>query len=340
MSIDTATAAGKTNFARVPEGVPAGGQFAATTHAEPSLTLSLESYGLSAEAILKQASDSARYWQARMGQKAKSNTVDADDITQETVLITLKAIQERKNIENLRGWVNRTARNFTSQSTQTVFRAEDRVAYRLFEEKCQEIINREQRMPTVAEEKAIEQEIFDTWHDPRHKPSKAFRIATTVERSLDANTSEDEMSGSMGASLVAVEQMANVPVDSYMDRAFDALDEKGVASKAKARRLAWNALAEGTGVPLSREASLSQRHVTRHRSVMSKHEGGIMAACNDWAQGNDNAATEALFAPFGEDLDVEQQEKVVDMLERLGAEKAQPMWESAISYANNKHAEK
>ncbi|MGK3708799.1 hypothetical protein [Arthrobacter sp. IK3] len=339
MTTETATAAGKTNFARVPEGVPAGGQFAATAHAEAPVSLAQAFDSSTGETIMAQAKESARYWQDRLGQKSKSNTVDADDIAQEAALMTLKALRAGKDIDNLKGYIHRGARNITSQSTQTVFRAEDRVAYRLFEEKCQEIINREQRLPTVAEEKAIEKEIFDTWHDPRHKPSREFRIATTVERSLDASANDD-MSGTFADTIAAVEQNVNVPVGSYLDRAFDALDEKGVASKAKARRLAWNALAEGTGVPLSREGSLSQRHVTRHRAVMSKHEGGIMAACNDWAQGNDNEATEALFAPFGEKLNVEQQEKVVDMLERLGAEKAQPLWESALSFANNKHAEK
>ncbi|MCC3299471.1 hypothetical protein [Arthrobacter caoxuetaonis] len=338
MSTDTAKAAGKTNFARVPQGVPAGGQFAATAHAESPLSLALENFAPS-ETILQQAYKSSRYWADRYGLNRKSNVVEVDDVAQEALVRMFENVSRDVEIKDWKKYMTGMASNVAGSSTETFYRHENRVAYRLFEERCQEIINREQRMPTTAEENAIEKDILDNWHDPRHKPGKNFRIAFTVERSLDATSNED-MSGSFADTLAAVEQTRNVPVDSYMDRAFDALDEKGVASKAKARRLVWNALAEGTGVPLSREGSLSQRHVTRYRAVMNKHEGGIMAACNDWAHGNDNEATEALFAPFGADLDVEGQEKVVDMLERLGAEKALPMWESAISYANNKHAEK
>lgn len=337
MSNKTASKTSAATIARVPQGVPTGGQFSATTHAEPGVSLSGDSFG-SGEAILKQAVDSARYWQDRMGQKNKSNTVDMDDIAQETVLVALQALKDGKQVDNYAGMIHRAARHITSRSTQTVFRAEDRVAYRMFEQKSQEIINREQRLPTVAEEKAIEKEIFDTWHDPRHKPSRGFRIANTVERSLDANMFDSD-GATLGSTLVSVEQQESVPVDSYMDRAFNALDEKGVASKALARRLAWNAVAEAASVPLAREGSLSQRHATRYRGIMLNHDDQVMGACRDWDRGIDNEATKALFAPFGSDLTPDEEEKVVDMLERLGGTKAQSMWESAVSFANNKHSE-
>lgn len=339
MSNKTASTSRTATFARVPEGIPAGGQFAATVHGEPEVSLQsrgLEDFG-NTEAIVKQAKASAYYWTQRMNQGGKSNSVDVDDVAQETLLITLKAIQDGKSIENLTGMLNRVARNITSRSTETVFRAEDRVAYRQFVEKCNALMSRENRSLTVAEERVLEQEVLDEWHDPRHKPSKEFRIARTTERSLDAAMMDSDVT--LGSSLVSVEQQEAIPVDSYMDRAFNALDEKGVASKALARRLAWNAIAEAANVPLALEGSLSQRHATRYRGIMLKHDDQVMGACRDWDRGIDNEATEALFAPFGPDLTADQEEKVVVMLERLGDTKAQSMWESAVSFANNKHAE-
>jgi hypothetical protein len=92
---------------------------------------------------------------------------------------------------------------------------------------------------------------------------------------------------------------------------------------------------------MSNPGSLSQRQVTKHRGIITDPKGpGIMGACKDWSLGNDGDATEALFAPFG-DIGFEEQEKVVDTLERFeaaGAGRAQIMWESAMAIANNKHS--
>jgi hypothetical protein len=122
-----------------------------------------------------------------------------------------------------------------------------------------------------------------------------------------------------------------------MDRAHHAMEETGAAHKAEMKRLAWNAIAENTGVPMSNPGSLSQRQVTKHRGVMEKHKNGVLGACKAWSVGNDGEATEALFAPFGE-IGFEEQEKIVDTLERFGADRAQTMWESAMAIANNKHS--
>lgn len=340
MSNKTASTSRTATFARVPEGIPTGGQFAATVHGEPEVSLKslrLEDFG-DPQAILRQAYDSTRYWQDRYNQREKSNVIDTDDITQEALLAMMVNLDKGKDINNFKQNLSSVTANITVRSTETVFRAEDRLAYRQFVEKCNALSNRENRSLTTAEERALEKEVLDEWHDPRHKPSKEFRIARTTERSLDANMYDSD-GATLGSTLVSVPQQESVPVDSYMDRAFNALDEKGVASKALARRLAWNAVAEAASVPLAREGSLSQRHATRYRGIMLKHDDQVMGACRDWDRGIDNEATEALFAPFGPDLTSDEEEKVVDMLERMGGTKAQSMWESAVSFANNKHSE-
>jgi hypothetical protein len=165
-----------------------------------------------------------------------------------------------------------------------------------------------------------------------------------VDASLDRTFNEgDGVESTLGATLVSPESPGHyIEPDSYMDKAFTALEETGAAHKAAAKRMAWNAIAERAQVPMAREGSLSQRQVTNLRKVMSAHKGGVMQAVQDWSDAKDNDATEALFAPFGP-LDADGQMKVVDMLETLsnsyGADKADDMWANALAFSNNKHAE-
>lgn len=112
MSIDSESSAGKN---RVPKGIPRGGQFATTAHAEPTLSLALDTAAqdywerrldeptpsLAAERLseLVDVEDfvdiayiSAAHWQRRYNQADKSVIVDRDDIARETILCTLEAL--------------------------------------------------------------------------------------------------------------------------------------------------------------------------------------------------------------------------------------------------------
>ncbi|ACL42370.1 hypothetical protein Achl_4419 (plasmid) [Pseudarthrobacter chlorophenolicus A6] len=342
MSNDIASSAG-TN--RVPKGIPTGGQFAATTHAEPTLSLAAERLSelVDVEDFVDIAYTSAAHWQRRYNQQDKSIIVDTDDIAQETMLRTLEALDRGRKITDFRQMVTSTAANVTVRATETTFRAEDRKAYRIFEAQRTEIEAKTGRQMTQREKDELAQKVLDEWHDPRHKPSKDFRIARTFDRSLDAPHGADGgVESTLGATLVNPEQSGHyIQPGSYMDRAHNAMEETGAAHKAEMKRLAWNAIAEGTQVPMSNPGSLSQRQVTKHRGVINNLEGGIMGACRDWStNGEPNDATEALFAPFGE-LEFEDQESVVTMLEGFearGEGVAQTMWESAMAIANNKHS--
>lgn len=340
MSNDTATSIG---LNRVPKGIPTGGQFAATSHAEPSLSLAAERLDefTDADEFVSIAYSSAEHWQRRYNQQEKSVIVGKDDIAQETILRTLEALNRGNKITDFKQFVSSTAANVTVRATETVFRAEDRKAWRIFEEQRTAIEAEIGRPMTQREKDALDQKVRDEWHDPRHKPSKDFRIARTFDRSLDAPYGADGgVESTLGATLVNPETSGHyIKPGSYMDRAHTAMEETGAAHKAEMKRLAWNAFAENTGVPMSNPGSLSQRQVTKHRGVLTEHKDGVMRACRAWSVGNDGENTEALFAPFGE-LGFEDQEKVVDMLERFetqGEGRAQTMWESAIAIANNKH---
>lgn len=343
MSNDNASSAG-TN--RVPKGIPTGGQFAATAHAEPTLSLATQRLNefTDAEEFVAIAYSSAETWSRRYDLDRKTIINGKDDVAQETMLRTLEALNRGNKITDFRQFVTSTAANVTVRATETVFRAEDRRAYRIFEEQRTAIENEIGRPMTQREKDALDQKVRDEWHDPRHKPSKDFRIARTFDRSLDAPRGDAAggVESTLGATLVNPENTGHyIEPGSYMDRAHSAMEETGAAHKAEMKRLAWNALAENTGVPMSNPGSLSQRQVTKHRGIITDPKGpGIMGACKDWSLGNDGDATEALFAPFG-DIGFEEQEKVVDTLERFeaaGAGRAQIMWESAMAIANNKHS--
>lgn len=320
---------------RVQRGVPTGGQFDHKAHAEPTVSLGggqLPQFTDGKE-ILDIAYSSGQYWQNRYGQKNKSVTVDLDDIAQETVLRVLEAQQKGRAIDNQRQFINSTAANVTVRSTSNVFQAENRRAYREFEEKRTAMEQRENRSLTQVEQDEIAQGVLDNWHDPRHKPSKDFRTPHTIHTSLDKTIGDGDMT--LGSGLVAPESSNNyVKPGSFMDQAETHLDAKGSAHKAEAKRLAWNAVAERADIPVVESGTLSQRQVTKYRAALKNN--GVADAYRGWSNGVDDQQTEALFAPFG-DLNIRDQEKVVSLLERFDDDRAQVMWESAVGYANNKH---
>jgi hypothetical protein len=281
--------------------------------------------------LMRMAYRSAEYHQTYYNQADKSNEKDKHDIAQEAMLQVLERVNKGGAITDFRQLVNSVTANVTVRATANKFRAEDRRAYRLFVAKRDEAQGLLGRSLTQREEDTLAQIVLED-----------FRTPHTVDSSLDRSFGEDGgVESTLGATLVNPESSGHyIEPDSYMDRAFTALETTGAANKAEAKRFAWNAIAERADIPLAAAGSLSQRKVTDLRKLMEKHDGGVIGACKNWNDGKDNAATEALFAPFGT-LDVDGQEKVVGLLERIGAgnpEKADTMWASAIAFSNNKHS--
>jgi hypothetical protein len=256
-------------------------------------------------------------------------------------------VKKGNHVTDFRQLVSSTAANVTVRSTENQFRAEDRKAYRIFDGYRTAAQQKLNRNLTQVEEDALAQKVLDEWDKPRHRPSKDFRTPRTIDASLDKNYMGEESNGTrtLGATLVAPERSGHyIEPDSFMDRAHTALETTGAAYKAEAKRLAWNAFAERADTPLSQQASLSQRQVTKHRGAMEayakdgdKLRDPVIAACEDWSKGHENEATEAMFAPFG-NLSIGDQEKVVELFEMFGKGRAQTMWESAVGFANNKHS--
>ena len=287
------------------------------------------------EKLNRQVLEAADVFVRRYSQDQKSNHVGKEDIAQESVEHLLAMLERGVEINNFSQFIPSLVANRTVRATENKFRAENRRAYRIWKQKCDDLHHKVGRSLTRTEEDALAQDVLDEWQDVRHKPSKDFRTPHTVDTSLDAPIGEDDFN--LGMTLVADEHTGNyIEPDSYMDQAFTAVEQVGSANKAHAKRLMFNALAEGGEgeVPLSREGSLSQRQVTKHRTAMK--EVGVLEACNDWGDMKQNEAVTALFAPFGE-LDSAGQEKVVFFLQARPSY-AEDLWASAIAFANNKHA--
>jgi hypothetical protein len=142
-------------------GIPEGGQFAATAHAEPSIELlgATDSYfadradqqmvqhqkfagSTEAEALLSQytspaelmrmAYRSAEMWRRKYSQAGKSQTWDGDDIAQETVLRVMKEVNSGKPITDFNSW-STVPPSYQSVPLSNKFSAEDRRAYRIFD---------------------------------------------------------------------------------------------------------------------------------------------------------------------------------------------------------------
>lgn len=332
---------------RVPKGVRTGGRFAAGARSETGLVLG-SSEGensqlaefIDATELTRISYDSASYWQNHYNQKGKSNTMDLDDLAQETILAVLERVDKGASITDRRQMINSIAANQTVRATSNKFRAEDRRAYRTFIEKKEALEGVLSRSLTQVEQDKVAQQVLDEWHDPRHKPSKDFRTPHTVDASLDRTFGEgDGVESTLGATLVNPENSGYyIEPNSFMDRAHTAMEETGAAHKAEMKRLGYNALAEDAGSPLALEASLSQRQVTKHRNTIKDLGGGIGEACRAWEMADDTeAVSAALFAPFG-DLSTTDQQRVVDFLNKFSDTQKQGIWESAISFANTKHS--
>lgn len=332
---------------RVPKGVPTGGRFAAGARSEAGIVLG-SAEGANTQLtefidpgeLTRLSYDSSAYWQQHYNQKGKSNTMDLDDLAQETIVNVLERVAKGADITDRRQLINSIAANQTVRATSNVFRAEDRRAYRIWAAKVEELEGVLGRSLTQVEQDAVAKQVLDEWHDPRHKPSKDFRTPHTVDASLDRTFGEgDGVESTLGATLVNPENSGHyIEPDSYMDRAHTAMEQTGAAHKAEMKRLGYNALAQGTGTPLAVEGSLSQRQVTKHRGVIKGLGGGVLEACKAWSNAEDTPEmSAALFAPFG-DLDTTEQEKVVTFFEGIGGTRAEGLWASAMAFANTKHS--
>lgn len=82
--------------------------------------------------------------------------------------------------------------------------------------------------------------------------------------------------------------------------------------------------------------TIPRRAATKLRRTMDACPGGVLAAARRWETGQDDAATDALFAPFhGRDLSDREKTEIVDLL-RAHPALAEQLWRSAVMIATTR----
>lgn len=82
--------------------------------------------------------------------------------------------------------------------------------------------------------------------------------------------------------------------------------------------------------------TIPRRAATGLRRTMDACPGGVLAAARRWEAGQDDAATDALFAPFhGRDLSDQEKTEIVDLL-RAHPALAEQLWRSAVMIATTR----
>ena len=96
----------------------------------------------------------------------------------------------------------------------------------------------------------------------------------------------------------------------------------------------WQAQFPGAIAP----QTIPRRAATGLRRTMDACPGGVLAAARRWEAGHDDAATDALFAPFrGRDLSDREKTDIVDLL-RAHPALAEQLWRSAVMIATTRRA--
>lgn len=366
----------RVSHARVPAGIPTGGQFAEARRGEAELRLAeptvgagstgqasaesasegldraaeeyLDTYdaaGASSEhAALQQtidlAYDSARHWERQKGARDRSRgVIDEDDVAQEALLAVLERQANGHVVDDPKGYMHRCARSVAQRAGNEAVRQENRKALRMFNQASDQRAGELGRRLTRAEEDQIATSIRDSWHDPRHKPSADFRrYAGQMEVSIHASETQDTyLLPNSVLGQPGEENTFEIRPGTFTDRAFDAA-EGFDGDLRHAKRLLWNALAEHSEeTPLVQQGTLSQRKVTAMRAKMNTQPHGVLGAIDAWENGQHGPATDALFAPWGTDCPPEAQQAVVTQIRRF-PERADALWNSAMQLANTRHA--
>lgn len=301
-----------THRSRQPQGTPVGGQFAQRENPEPDFDLD------DIQEIVVNAKQFGSMLAWRYG-------VDADDLTQESLLSFVSAVRKngRGNIANPGGYIATSARR---AAVMAVYGSDGatRSALVVLRDRRAEIAQSIGRDLTQAEIEELAEEIRTSAPAGR-RPREGFHRKTkfvpldAVEEPVDSPPTQDAdfADGSFGA-------MA------------DDLAQKGKGHKVEAKRLAWRAIAEGAGAPYAATGTLNWRHTSHARKVVAE-AGGASAVAARWERSHESSAeSDALFIPFG-DIDEAGKEKVCDILVRYQSH-AENLWFVALGEAGSSAA--
>jgi hypothetical protein len=339
---------------RVPGGVPRGGQFSATSRPEADVDLldrpaSVAQDEIGPEELFTQASASGRYWGGRFG-------VDAEDITQETLLAYLVSRSNKTNahavsngaaaangehgdgetlggVTNVGGYLHTTARSIALKRMTGLERSEDRAAYKRYASARADVEQELHRPLTKTEEDALAEKIRSEMPSRRRAGAGFHRQPQVI--STDVLEHPDWIIyRAVGGGEPNVANKAEFAAASAGEVASRLIDSGGRSNFVAARRLAWDAVADAVHAPAVAQSTISERSATATRKYMSA-QGGAGEVARRWANGEATAEEEkALFAPFGGGLSMSEQIGVVRTL-RANPAYADDLWGAAMFAATN-----
>jgi len=322
----------------VPAGVPTGGRFAASRHADPGTDL----LGAGSEReLFGRFNASARHWGNRLG-------VDVEDLLQDTAVEFYATLARRRSAGDPRpglngrevtvrsaagsgmvnpgGWIHRIAYNIAARRVAGTDRSADLAALREFRARRDEVENRWGRGLSQVEADRLADEIRLA-RPPRRRPAPGFhrRVRTVstdvMEQDWDVPAEPDPVDGGEFAA-----HTAGAVAESL-------LAGEGRSGRAAAQGLAWDVVAEVTGAPVVVPGVLDPA-VARRAARRVQDAGGasvVARAVRDGVSEEDVDAVEALCVPFGR-LDEEERAAVVRTVRRSGGYGDQ-VWSAALRAA-------
>ena len=322
----------------MPAGVPTGGRFAASRHADPGTDL----LGAGSEReLFGRFNASARHWGNRLG-------VDVEDLLQDTAVEFYATLARRRTAGDPRpglngrevtvrsaagsgmvnpgGWIHRIAYNIAARRVAGTDRSADLAALREFRARRDEMENRWGRGLSQVEADRLADEIRLA-RPPRRRPAPGFhrRVRTVstdvMEQDWDVPAEPDPVDGGEFAA-----HTAGAVAESL-------LAGEGRSGRAAAQGLAWDVVAEVTGAPVVVPGVLDPA-VARRAARRVQDAGGasvVARAVRNGMSEEDVDTVEALCVPFGR-LDEEERAAVVRTVRRSGGYGDQ-VWSAALRAA-------
>ncbi len=333
---------------RVSPGVPSGGQFAAHAHTEPDVALAGEPPAptndppTTAE-LFEQAQRSGRFWSRRLG-------VDADDLCQAAMVAYYEAGAAHRNrqgidpaaapsgatAENPRGYIHGVSRNIASQMLNGKVRSEDHRAQVVFREREAEAEQKLHRRLTGAEADAIAAEISASM-PPKRRPSPGFhRPKKIVSWDSQTRATQENIEHSVSERSAVEVNEQEFTAGSAGEQAEMLVAQGGRSGFVKARRLAYDVMAEKIGGPPVARGTVTEYSAQNSRKVLAD-AGGVREVVDAWRAGDATAEQEkALFVPFKVDGATSTRKAVSATLVASGAY-ADDVWASAMTAATRPH---
>lgn len=299
------------SIARRPKGTPVGGQFAHRHHPESTTELSDEGIARAINKATRASNALAR----RYG-------LDADDLRQDTLLAYVTQVHKsgEETITNPNGYIETIARKHAVSSMMGTNRTEVRQALAAFNARINAEAQLAGRDLTAEERDVIAEQVRQAQKPGRrapegfHRPIRHLPLDTAIVGDL-----VDEGTPATGRGFEPTSVAAKA----------ERLLAEG--KRVEARRLAWDAIAEGHGAPLVAVGTISEVAATNARRTVSE-AGGVVAIVDATPPDAPlSPEAQAVLAPFGAISQLDQ-DRVFDLLTTYPAV-ADQLWETALSRA-------